>query len=110
MLFHTTESYFEEVLAESRCHPVLLDFYAGWCAPCRELASELDALSDRYADWLTAYSINTDTDAALAERYAVDKLPAVLLLRDGQTVLRWEAHVTAERIAGDLEKYREEDP
>ena len=88
MLFHTTESYFEEVLAESRCHPVLLDFYAGWCA----------------------YSINTDTDAALAERYAVDKLPAVLLLRDGQTVLRWEAHVTAERIAGDLEKYREEDP
>lgn len=105
MLFHTTAAHFDEVLEESRTRPVLIDFYAGWCAPCRALEPELDALTDRFEDVLSAYSVNTDTDAEIAGRYSIDKLPAVLLLHNG-TEQRWEASVRIEDIAEALEKLR----
>lgn len=105
MLYQTTAARFEEVLAESRKRPVLLDFYAGWCAPCRKLAPELDALTDAYEDVVSAYSVNTDTDPELAERYGIDKLPAVLLLHHG-TEQRWEGTVLAEEIAAALEQLK----
>lgn len=105
MLFHTTAAHFEEVMEESRIRPVLLDFYAGWCAPCRALAPELDALTDNYEDVVSAYSVNTDTDAAIAERFGVDKLPAVLLLHHGK-MQRWEVSVQIADIENALETLR----
>lgn len=60
MLYQTNARYFGEVLAASKCRPVLLDFYAGWCVPCRVLAPELDALSERLSEKIAAYSVNTD--------------------------------------------------
>ncbi len=98
MLFHTNKVHFHEVLEESRNKPVLLEFYAGWCAPCRALAPALDALSDRYAEVLSAYAVNTDTDAEIAEQYAVDKLPVILMLYRG-TEQRWEGEIRIEDIA-----------
>lgn len=98
MLFQTTAAHFEEVLAESHEKTVLLDFYAPWCAPCRILAPELDALSDRYEDAVSAYSVNVDTDAALAERFGVSALPTVLLLRNGEVTGRLEKEITAEML------------
>lgn len=99
MLFHTSKAYFDEVLEESRTKPVLLDFYAGWCAPCRALAPDLDALTDAYESLVAAYSVNTDTDPEIAESFGIDKLPAVLLLHKG-AVQRWETSVQI----GDIEK------
>ena len=105
MLYHTTAAHFDEVLEESRTHPVLLDFYAGWCAPCRALEPQLDALTDAYEDVVFAYSVNTDTDAEIAERFGVDKLPAVLLL-SGDTEQRWEASVRISDIEEALAELR----
>ncbi len=95
MLFQTTAAHFEEVLAESHEKTVLLDFYAPWCAPCRALAPELDVLSDRYEDAVSAYSVNVDTDGILAERFGVSVLPTVLILRDGEVTGRLEKEITA---------------
>lgn len=107
MLFHTSEAHFDEVLAESRERPVLVDFYAGWCAPCRALEPELDALTDAFEDVVSAYSVNTDTDPTLAARYGIDKLPAVLLLHDG-VVQRWENDVKIQDIKECLEQLKGE--
>lgn len=98
MLFQTTAAHFEEVLAESHKKTVLLDFYAPWCAPCRALAPELDALSDRYEDAVSAYSVNVDTDGILAERFGVSALPTVLMLRNGEVTGRFEKEITAEML------------
>lgn len=97
MLFQTTAAHFEDVLAESREKLVLLDFYAPWCAPCRALAPQLDALSDRYEEQLSAYSVNTDMDPGIAERFGVTQLPTVVLLH-GSTVRTLSQDVTAEAV------------
>lgn len=98
MLFHTTAAHFEEVLAESDQKTILVDFYASWCAPCRALAPVIDALSDRYEDVMSAYSVNVDTDAELAERFQVSVLPTVLVLREGTVTGRYEKEITAEML------------
>ncbi len=98
MLFQTTVAHFEEVLAESHTKAVMVDFYAPWCAPCRALAPELDALSDRYEDVLSAYSVNVDTDAALAERFGVSALPTVLIFKNGEVTGRLEKEITADML------------
>lgn len=101
MLFQTTAAHFEEVLAESHEKTVLLDFYAPWCAPCRALAPELDVLSDRYEDVLSAYSVNVDTDAGLATQFGITALPTVLILKNGEVMGRYEKEITA----GMLEEF-----
>lgn len=88
MLFHATAARFPEILQEEGY--VLLDFYAPWCMPCRALEPVLDACTDALEDVLTAYSINTDTDASLAAQYDAEVLPTVVLLRNGQVIRRWE--------------------
>ena len=98
MLFQTTAAHFEEVLAESHEKMILLDFYAPWCAPCRVLAPELDALSDRYEDAVSAYSINVDTDVTLAERFGVSSLPTVLMIRNGEVTGRLEKDITVDML------------
>ncbi len=97
MLLHTTAAHFEEVLAESREKLVLLDFYAPWCAPCRALAPQLDALSDSYEETLSAYSVNVDTDGAIAEQFGVTQLPTVVLLH-GEKKHILSQNVTAEAV------------
>lgn len=85
MLFHTTSARIDRIL--QRDGFILLDFYAPWCAPCRELAPQLEALTDELD--LTAFTVNTDTDRSLAERFGVDALPTVMLLRDGVILQQW---------------------
>ncbi len=101
MLFQTSEKYFQEVLAESHTTPVLVDFYASWCAPCRILAPELDALSEAYP--ISAYSVNTDKETNLTECYHVNVLPTVILFQNGQPAARWENHIPVSEI---IEKIR----
>lgn len=98
MLFHTSEEYFFEVLEISEEMPVLVDFYAPWCAPCRALEPELDNFSERYSEQLTAYSVNTDTDPELARQYDVKNLPCVILFRDGKPIKRWEKEISLPEI------------
>ncbi len=100
MLFHTTASHMDELLEESFRKTVLLDFYASWCAPCRALEPKLDILSDRYEAYVSAYSVNVDTDGELAERFGVTVLPTVLILHDGAVLQKFEKDVT-EKIIED---------
>ncbi len=102
MLFQTTAAHIEEVLAESAEKTVLLDFYAPWCAPCRALAPLLDAFSDAREETLSAYCINIDTDAALAERFAVTAVPTVIVLRNGERTARLEGEITQELLEKEI--------
>ena len=86
-VFDVTEAAFQErVLETSRRVPVLVDFWASWCAPCRMLAPVLEKLAEDYQGKLLVAKVDTDVEQGLAARYGVRSLPTVKLFRDGQVV------------------------
>jgi putative thioredoxin len=82
-----TQQTFESlVLAKSREIPVLADFWAAWCGPCKQLMPVLAKLADEYAGKFFLAKINSDTEQPLAAQYGVKSLPTVKLFKNGQVV------------------------
>ena len=75
------ENFEQEVLLSEK--PVLVDFWAPWCSPCRELVPIVDALAEELSD-VKVVKINVDEEVALARKYRVFSIPTVLVIKDGQ--------------------------
>ncbi len=85
--FDVAESDFDSaVLSRSRQVPVLVDFWAPWCGPCRTLKPLLEQLADDYGGRFEPAKVNSDKAQAVAARYAVRSIPAVKLFVDGEVV------------------------
>lgn len=68
--------------------PVIVDFWAGWCVPCRRTKPVLEALAHEYADKVDFLTVNADDSRELLEQFKVFGIPTVLTLRGGQVVSR----------------------
>jgi thioredoxin 1 len=64
--------------------PVVVDFYATWCGPCRTLAPRLDGLAGQYSGRIKFVKINIDEAPALAQRYQIQAIPTLLFFKDGK--------------------------
>lgn len=85
--FDVDESSFQQAVVEaSRKVPVLVDFWAEWCAPCRALKPVLEKLADEYQGRFVLAKVNSDQNQALAARYGVRGIPNVKAFVDGQLV------------------------
>ncbi|NYH52741.1 MULTISPECIES: thioredoxin [Nocardiopsis] len=82
---HVTDSTFkEEVLASDK--PVLVDFWADWCGPCKQMAPVLDKLADEYGDKIAIVKLNTDQNPETPRAYNVMSLPTMNVYKDGEVV------------------------
>ena len=82
-ILHITDSSFEEEVLKS-AQPVMLDFWAEWCGPCKMIAPILDDLAGQYKGRLTVAKINIDDNQKTPETYAVRGIPTLILFKDGE--------------------------
>eukprot|EP00803_Ostreobium_quekettii_P004329 evm.model.scf_823.5 EVM.evm.TU.scf_823.5 scf_823:25351-26835(+) len=78
-----TEEDFEEVVLKSPV-PVLVDFWAPWCGPCRMIAPLIDELQEEYGDKLRCVKLNTDEDPSIATEYGIRSIPTVIVFKGGK--------------------------
>ena len=80
-----TDTNFDETVIKSTA-PVLVDFWAEWCAPCRRLAPTVDALATELDGRVTVGKLNVDENPATAERFSVRGIPMLLIFKSGEVV------------------------
>lgn len=80
------DTFAEEVLASST--PVLVDFWAAWCGPCRMVAPVLDEIAKEKAGSLTVAKVDVDANPATARDFQVVSIPTLILFKNGQAVKR----------------------
>ena len=82
-IIHVTDSSFEEDVLKSDS-PVMVDYWAEWCGPCKMIAPILDEIADEYNDNLKVAKINIDENPQTPQKYAVRGIPTLMLFKDGE--------------------------
>lgn len=78
----------QELLQDSKNQPILLDFWAPWCGPCRGFSKTLDSFEDEYGDQVKIIRVNTDENPQLAKEYNISSIPTVVYVNDGVETVR----------------------
>ena len=99
----TDASFPNEVLESSV--PVLVDFWAPWCGPCRMVAPVVDEIAEQYAEQIKVVKLNTDENPQVASQYGIRSIPTLMIFKDGQRVDMVVGAVPKTTLATTIEKY-----
>lgn len=99
-----TDNNFEsDVLQSDR--PVLVDFWAQWCAPCRMLAPTVEAVAEKYADSARVVKLNVDDNPGISQRYGIKGIPTLILFKNGKEEERVVGATSKEAISRMIDKH-----
>ena len=79
-----TNTNFQDLVADGK--PVMIDFWATWCGPCRILSPTVDEIADEYADRITVAKCNVDDAEEIASQFRIMSIPTLIFLKDGVVV------------------------
>jgi thioredoxin 1 len=102
-VLEVTDATFDEQVLQST-EPVLVDFWAVWCGPCKAIAPIVDSLAASYAGRLKVAKVNVDQNSATPSRYGVRGIPALLFFKGGKVADQIVGYVPQEAIDEKIQK------
>ena len=78
----TSENFENEVIKSEK--PVILDFYADWCGPCKMMSPIIDAIADEMEAEVKVGKVNSDDEMELAEKFGIMSIPTIIIFKDGK--------------------------
>ncbi len=100
-----TQHFMEDVIQASRAQPVIVDFWAPWCAPCRALGPVLERLAEEQEGEIDVVKLNVDENPQVPGRYAIRGIPTLLLFKEGQLAETIVGLAAKEDIAKMIERH-----
>ncbi|OBQ01581.1 MAG: thioredoxin [Anabaena sp. AL09] len=99
-----TDSTFEQEVLKSEV-PVLVDFWAPWCGPCRMVAPVVEEIAEQYEGQIKVVKVNTDENPNIASQYGIRSIPTLMIFKGGDKVDMVVGAVPKTTLANTLEKY-----
>lgn len=96
-------SFEQDVLRSDK--PVLVDFWAAWCAPCRMLAPTVDAIAEKYNGSARVVKVNVDENPSVSQRFGIKGIPTLILFRGGKEEERVVGATSQESISRMIDKH-----
>ncbi len=84
--------------------PVLIDFWAEWCGPCKAIAPEVDAVAESYAGRVSVFKVDVDSEGELAAQFGIMSIPSLLIFKDGKVVDQLVGLTNRDNIAKALDR------
>jgi thioredoxin 1 len=102
-IVEVTDANFDQLVLKSE-QPVLIDFWAAWCGPCKAIAPIVDEVAQSYSGRVKVGKMDVDKNAATPQRYGVRGIPTLLLFKDGQVKEQIVGYVARDVIEKALDK------
>ena len=99
-----SDSSFEKDVLQSE-KPVLVDFWAAWCAPCRMLEPTVVAVAEKYADSARVVKVNVDENPSISQRYGIKGIPTLILFKGGKEEERVVGATSKDAISRMIDKH-----
>ena len=99
-----SDASFEKDVLQSEV-PVLVDFWAAWCAPCRMLAPTVEAVAERYSSTARVVKLNVDENPSVSQRYGIKGIPTLILFKGGKEEERVVGATSKEAISRMIDKH-----
>lgn len=99
-----TDATFDQEIKNSEI-PVLVDFWAPWCGPCRKIAPIIDEIAEEYEGRIKIVKLNTDENIRTAQKYSISGIPSLIIFKNGEAVERLVGLMQKSSLITTVEKY-----